>query len=224
MKSYILLLLMPLFFISCDKRVKSKRGAIDVVSNIYYNASEGLDDHQQFHISKINYFDGHIIELVPDLHNPEVTDTVFYINDTLYYGGYSPIEAKSVIFSNLNSDQGKSVYQKGAGAVWVNIPIFDYDKKEDLPDTTLYNSKHYKRFEINTKENYSIYYVHPTDTILPYSLSPIADTEYKGRLERIDSYDKTKDLFSTIWLVPRDSLDREAMDMVQFNLDIQKSN
>lgn len=224
MKSYILLLLMPLFFVSCDKHVKSQQGAIDLVSNIYYNASEGLDDHQQFHISKINYHNGHIIELVPDILNPEVIDTIFYINDTLYHGGYSPIEAKSVIFSKLEPEQGKSVFQKQAGAVWVNIPIFDYDKKVDLPDTTLYNEKPYKRFEINTKENYSVYYVHPTDTILPYSLNPRADEEYNGRLERIDSYDKTKDLFSTIWLIPRDSLDQDALNMIQFNLDIEKTN
>lgn len=221
MKSY-LLLLMPLFLLSCtnDKTVKSEKGAIDIITNIYYNASEGLEDHQQFHISKINYYHDHIIEFVPDIMMPETIDTVFYINDTLYYGGYSPIEAKSVLFSKLSPETGQNIFEKKAGAVWVNIPIYDYDKKVDLSDTVLYNRKPYKRFEINTEANYSIYYVHPTDTILPYSLNPIADKEYGGRLERIDSYDKGKDLFSTIWLIPRDTLDRAARDMIEYNLEM----
>lgn len=220
-KLNVLLLVMPLLIISCNKTVKSEKGAIDVISNIYFDASKGLDDHKQFYISKINYMNDEVVELVPNLHAPELIDSVCYIKDTLFYKPYSYLDSKSLIFKEERATgTPKSIYKKKIGAVWVNIPIFDYDKRKDIPDTTLYNNKQYRRFQINTPDSYSVYYIHPTDTILPYSLNPIADKAYKGRLERIDSYDKKKDLFSTIWLIPRPELDKEALDIFQFNNDL----
>ena len=220
-KLNVLLLFMPLFFIACNKTVKSEKGAIDVISNVYFNASKGLDDHKQFYISKINYMNDDVVELVPNLHAPELIDSVYYIKDTLFYKPHSFEDSRSIIFKEEEAAGApKSIYKKKFGAVWVNIPIFDYEKRKDLSDTTLYNKKLYRRFQINTPDSYSVYYIHPTDTILPYSLNPIADKSYKGRLERIDSYDKKKDLFSTIWLIPRKELDKEALDIFQFNHDL----
>ncbi|RYX80398.1 hypothetical protein EON73_05455, partial [bacterium] len=201
MKKNILLFILPLFFMSCDKPIKSEKGAVDIISNIYFNASKGLGDHKQFYISKINYLGDDIIELVPNIQAPELIDSVFYITDNVFFKPHTYEDAKSIIFTEEQfSGSAKSIYKKKFGAVWVNIPIFDYDKRKDIADTILYNNKKtYKRFEINTPENYSVYYLHPTDTIIPYSLNPIADKAYNSRLERIDSYDKKKDLFSTIW-------------------------
>lgn len=223
MRKNILLFMMPLFLISCDKSVKSEKGAVDIITNVYFHASKGLTDHKQFHISKINYVNDDIVELVPNIQEPDFIDSVFYIKDTLFYRPHTIEDAKSIIFKEeLATGTPKSIYKKKFGAVWVNIPIFDYDKRKNIGDTILYNnSKNYKRFEINTPDNYSVYYVHPTDTIMPYSLNPIADKEYKGRLERIDSYDKKKDLFSTIWLVPRKELDKEALEIFSFNYDLE---
>lgn len=223
MKKNILLFVIPLFLTSCDKSIKSEKGAVDIISNIYFHASKGLEDHKQFHISKINYFNDDIIELVPNIQEPELIDSVFYIRDSVFYKPYDYENARSIIFKEEQvTGSPKSIYKKRFGAVWVNIPIFDYDKRKDIADTILYdNKKNYKRFEINTPENYSVYYVHPTDTIMPYSLNPIADKAYKGRLERIDSYDKKKDLFSTIWLVPRNQMDKEALDIFAFNNDLE---
>lgn len=220
-KIILLLFVMPLFLISCDKTIKSEKGAIDIISNVYFNASKGLTDHKQFYISKINYVNDDIIELVPNIQAPEFIDSVYYIKDTLFYQPKAFEEAKSIIFKEEQvRGSPKSIYKKRFGAVWVNIPIFDYEKRKDIADTVLYNNKSYKRFEINTPDNYSVYYVHPTDTIIPYSLNPIADKAYKGRLERIDSYDKKKDLFSTIWLIHRQQMDKEAVDIFQFNRDL----
>jgi hypothetical protein len=222
MKKTILLFVIPLFLISCDKSVKSESGAVDVISNVYFNASKGLDDHKQFHISKINYINDDIIELVPNILAPELIDSVFYIRDTVFYKSHV-IEDKAIIFKEEQiSGSPKSIYNKKFGAMWINIPIFDYDKRKDITDTILYNNKSiYKRFEINTPEIYSVYYIHPTDTILPYSLNPIVDKAYKGRLERIDSYDKKKDRFATICIIPRKKMDKEAQDIFNFNNDLK---
>lgn len=223
MKKIIFLFISSFFFLSCDKSIKSEQGGIDIISNVYFNASKGLDDHKQFHISKLNYINDEIIELVPNIEDPEEVQNVIYLKDTTFYKSHTLDESKSMIFKEEEATEtAKSVYKKKTGAIWVKVPIFDFEKRKDISDTILYNNKKkYKRFEIRTADNYSVYYVFQTDTILPYSLNPIADKEYKGRLERIDSYDKEKDLFSTIWLVPRKKLDQEALNIFKFNNDLR---
>lgn len=45
---------------SCRKEIKSKQGGIDLISNIYINASKNLEDTQSFHI-----FQGSTIPMTP---------------------------------------------------------------------------------------------------------------------------------------------------------------
>lgn len=219
MKNYFLIVIFSLF-VSCNKdnKIRSEKGGIDVITNIYYNASKGLDDHQQIIISKINYWDGNIIELVPNIHLPEITDRVYYIRDSVYFDVGNTMDDKALVFKEKQlSDIPENLFNKKSGAIWINIPIYDYENRKNLTDTILYNRKAFKRFQIASKENFSIFYINKTDTILPYSLNPIADRDYGGRLERIDSYDKKKDLFTTVILLPRKNLDREAEEIFEYN-------
>lgn len=216
----IFLLLLPILLISCSKskEIKSAQGGIDIISNIYFNASQGLEDSKQFHISKINYIGDDIVELVPNVEIAEVIDSVYYIRDTTFYRAGTVEESKHFIFKyHQMVGDPESIYKKNYGAVWLNTPIFDYDKRKNIADTILYDNKVYKRFEINTKENYTVFYIYQTDTILPYSLNKIAEKDYKGRIERIDSYDKTKDLFSTMWLIARKTVDLDAKKIFEYN-------
>lgn len=222
MKNYFLIVILFLF-VSCNnnKRIRSEKGGIDVVTNIYYNASKGLDDHQQIVISKINYWDRDIIELVPNINIPEIIDSVFYIRDSVYFNAGSQTQTKALIFKERQlHEMPKNLYHKKHGAIWVNIPIYGYEKRKNLTDTILYGKKQFKRFQVFTPENYSIFYITKTDTILPYSLNPIADQDYGGRLERIDSYDKKRDLFTTMVLLPRKHLDKEAEEIFEYNYAI----
>lgn len=219
MKNYFLIVIFSLF-VSCNKdnKIRSEKGGIDVITNIYYNASKGLDDHQQIIISKINYWEGNIIELVPNIHLPEITDRVYYIRDSVYFDVGNTIDDKALVFKEKQlSDIPENLFNKKSGAVWINIPIYGYENRKNLTDTILYNRKAFKRFQIASKENFSIFYINKTDTILPYSLNPIADRDYGGRLERIDSYDKKRDLFTTVILLPRKYLDKEAEEIFQYN-------
>lgn len=219
MKNCFLIVIFSLF-VSCNKdnKIRSEKGGIDVITNIYYNASKGLDDHQQIIISKINYWDSNIIELVPNIHLPEITDSIHYIRDSVYFDVGNTMDFKALVFKEKQlSDTPKSLFNKKSGAVWINIPIYGYENRKNLTDTILYNRKAFKRFQIASKENFSIFYINKTDTILPYSLNPIADRDYGGRLERIDSYDKKRDLFTTVILLPRKYLDKEAEEIFQYN-------
>lgn len=220
----IVLLLFPILLLSCNKskEIKSAQGGIDIISNIYFNASQGLEDSKQFHISKINYVGEDIVELVPNIEIAEVIDSVYYIRDTTFYRAGTLDESKHFIFrEHQMAGDPESIYKKNYGAVWLNTEIFDYNKRKNIADTILYENKVYKRFAINNKENYTVFYIYQTDTILPYSLNKIAEKDYKGRIERIDSYDKTKDLFSTMWLISRKTVDVEAKKIFDYNTFIE---
>ena len=51
----ILCLFSAVIAISCSKPIKSEQGRIDIVTNIYFNVSKGLDDMKSIVLSKINY-------------------------------------------------------------------------------------------------------------------------------------------------------------------------
>ena len=206
---------------SCHQEIRSKEGGIDLISNVYFDASKGLDQMQSFHISKMSYSEDQLIEIVPDRSFPEINRKLFLIRDSLYY----PLdaEAKTTIFSEVVLKQKPQlVWEKKEGAVFSKEWIPNYRNRRDLSDTVLFNKK-YKRFEINSPWNYTRFYVYPTDTILPYSLYRHAEQDYHGRLERIDSYNKKTDIFVTLQLIPRKNWDDAFKELFEFNHFITRS-
>ncbi|NML70846.1 hypothetical protein HHL23_13735 [Chryseobacterium sp. RP-3-3] len=200
---------------SCHKEIKSEKGGIDLISNIYFDASKGLDEMQSFHVSKISYSHDQLIEQVPDHLFPEINKQVYYIRDSLCYP-IDPME-RNLIFSDLSRKQRPLlVWNKKEGAVFSKEWIPNYRNRRNLSDTVLFHKK-YKRFEINSPWTYTRFYMYPTDTILPYSLYRHAENDYHGRLERIDSYNKKDDVFVTLQLLPRKNWDNAAKELFEFN-------
>ncbi|MFY1047457.1 hypothetical protein [Chryseobacterium sp. GP-SGM7] len=200
---------------SCRKNIKSEQGGIDLISNVYFDASKGLDQIQSFHLSKINYSHNQFIELVPDHNYSEINKQVYFIEDSICY----PIGSlgSNIIFNDISKRQSsQSVWEKKEGAVFSKDWIPNYRNRKNLSDTILF-SKKYKRFEINSPWNYTRFYIYPTDTILPYSFYRHAEKDYDGRLERIDSYNKKTDIFVTLQLLPRKNWDDEAKEIFEFN-------
>ena len=87
MKKYIIFpsLFLLVVLISCHKEIKAEKGGIDLISNVYFDASKGLNKMQNFHISRLNYQNDSIIELVPDLEFPEMTTATYFIKDSVFY-------------------------------------------------------------------------------------------------------------------------------------------
>lgn len=223
MKKLILLLFL-LLFISCNKEIKSTKGTINIVTTLYFNASQGLNDVRQIRISRMDYYNDNLIEYVPNALDPQMIDQVFYIKDSLFYNAGSYQDSKTLSFREKQFyNKPFNLSKKSKGAVWVNVQIFDYEKRKNLTDTLLYSGRRaFKRFEINSPDNYSIYYLAKTDTLLPYSFNRIAEQAYKGRLERIDSYDKKKDLFSTILLIHSPVISKDALQVFKYNEELEK--
>ena len=214
-KSIFILSILTIFLISCHKEIKSKKGGIDIISNVYFDASKGLNKMRTFHVSKLNYQNDSIIELIPDLEFPEMTTATYFIKDSVFYNLEN--DNVSAVLSEIQKKQKPNlVYQKKSGAIFTKDPILNYRNRRKLSDTILFK-KNYKRFEINSPWNYTRYYIYPTDTILPYSLYKEIGKEYHGRIERIDSYDKKKDIFVSLQMIPRKNWDSEAEELFRFN-------
>ncbi len=215
-------LILPILIslLGCHKEIKSEKGGIDLISNVYFEASKGLDKMQSFHVSKISYSGDMVIELIPDLTFPEINKQVYYIKDSICY--QLGLLDNNIIFSDI-SDRHKPlmVWKKNEGAVYSKEWIPNYRNRRNLSDTLLFKKK-YKRFEINSPWNYTRFYIYPTDTILPYSVYRHAEKDYHGRLERIDSYNKEKDIFVTFQLLPRKEWDDKAKEIFEFNQFVNK--
>lgn len=216
-KLCVLLFVLSLF--SCQREfIKSEKGGIDIISNIYFNASQGLNNVKSILVSKINYKNDTIIEFVPYVEIPDIIEKTHIITDTIFFD-VTHIENNQIVFSNLAETIGIS--QKRNGAIFSNDRLLNFNNRRKIEDTILFN-KSYKRFEINSPEHYSVYYIYPTDTILPYKIYPKESQKYSGRIERIDTYHKRKDIFISVQLFPRKNWDEEAKNIFEFNEFIQK--
>ena len=215
LKTLFFLCLLAILPYSCRKEIKSEKGGIDLISNVYFDASKGLEQMQSFHLSKLNYLGNQIIEFVPDHSFPEINMQTYFMQDSLFY----PVENdnESIILSEVAKTQKPQlVWNKKEGAIFSKEQILNYRNRRKLSDTVLFNKK-YKRFEINSPWNYTRFYIYPTDTILPYSIYRHAEKDYGGRLERIDSYNKKTDIFVSLQLLPRKNWDDAAKEIFDFN-------
>ena len=215
LKTLFFLCLLAILPYSCRKEIKSEKGGIDLISNVYFDASKGLEQMQSFHLSKLNYLGNQIIEFVPDHSFPEINMQTYFMQDSLFY----PVENdnESIILSEVAKTQKPQlVWNKKEGDIFSKEQILNYRNRRKLSDTVLFNKK-YKRFEINSPWNYTRFYIYPTDTILPYSIYRHAEKDYGGRLERIDSYNKKTDIFVSLQLLPRKNWDYAAKEIFDFN-------
>ncbi|AZA47074.1 hypothetical protein EG346_02165 [Chryseobacterium carnipullorum] len=215
-----LLILPGLFFLfvsnSCHKEIKSEKGGIDVVSNVYFDASKNLNNIQSFHLSSLNYSGDSIIERIPDVDAPEITQQIYFIKDSLCYTIENENPGKIILSDITKNQKPILVENKKGGTLFSQEKIPNYRNRKNLSDTVLFKKK-YKRFEINSPWMYTRFYIYPTDTILPYSIYKHVEKDYHGRLERIDSYNKKTDIFVTLQLISRKNWDSESKEIFEFN-------
>ena len=117
LKTLFLLCLLAILPYSCRKEIKSEKGGIDLISNVYFDASKGLEQMQSFHLSKLNYLGNQIIEFVPDHSFPEINMQTYFMQDSLFY----PVENdnESIILSEVAKTQKPQlVWNKKEGAIF----------------------------------------------------------------------------------------------------------
>ena len=223
MKPLLFFIALLLLFACQPKKIPSEKGAIDILSNVYVNASKDLKNVRTFHVSKLNYQGDLLFEIIPDLDFPEVDRTSFLIKDSTYYELGLPENAQKLIISEIPKHYTtQNVYEKNQGTIFSRENIPGYENRKNISDTVLFD-KNYQRFEIETPEAFTRYYIYKADTILPYSISRRVEKDYQGRIERIDSYQKTQDVFVTVQLLCRAHWDEAAKAFFEYNMFIQEN-
>ena len=218
-----LIFLMHLLF-SCEgkPKIKPEKGSIDIITNVYFEASKGLDNNKSFHVSNINYYHEEMLELVPDVEYPEINSNAFYIKDSLFYDLGNPDYVDKINIADvIATTKSRKINMKKIGILF-HIDIPEYEKRKNISDTVLFG-KNYKRFEVKTPTTFSMYYIYPTDTILPFSISEKAEKDYAGRIERIDTYDYKEDMFVSLQLFSKQNWNDKAKAFFDFNEYIRKT-
>ena len=79
---------------------------------------------------------------------------------------------------------------------------------------TAFNGYNYKRLKTVNDSSYSVFYIHQTDTLMPFSLAPQVDKDYKGVLIRIDTYDKTNNRFVSLRMTVTDTIPKSFYEIL----------
>jgi len=151
-----------------------KAGTISLMLYVYNDPDDNLYDSYEIPVSDLYFYGDRFIEKVSEIPG------FVLISD----GTYSVVRDLSNLDDVVSNG---SLINKSFGAAFVDTVFPNYTNRIDLTDT-VFNGLSYKRVRIITEEDYSIFYINETDTVLPYSLSKQFDVDYEGILSRIDSY------------------------------------
>jgi len=207
MKRLFILLILPLFF-ACKDKMKMA-GHIQLQAVIYNDPTGDLYDSELFEISDLYFVGSHFLEKVP-YHNDSLQIPHFaYVSDGKFAVGNSLEELRT----NTSFQQ---LSQKKFGALFQTPEVPHYDIREAMTDTA-FNGYNYKRLKIANDSAYTVFYIHKTDTLIPFSLAPKIDKEYKGILNRIDSYDKINDRFVSLRMTVTDTIPKSMYDVLKEN-------
>ena len=176
-------------FSAChEKAVKPTAGRINIEAMVYNDPQGDIYNSYLVDISTLYYLKDEIVEVVKT-------------EDSLRY---SYINLKDSVFttaSDLSSLMEKNrlspLSQKQFGAMFDLENLPNYQDRETLPDTS-FEGYEYKRIRMVTDSSYNVYYLHQTDTVLPFSFHRELEEEVGGVLNRVDAYDKTNDRFISL--------------------------
>lgn len=186
---------------SCqDKKIK-RSGKLDISLLVYSNPTEDPYDMFVLPISTMYFEKNNFLEIVQKYDKGLPIGQSFALVNKDKYAVFEDLNSISEVKPNL------LVKDKNIGVKFIN-DIVDYKRKENLTDTILSGMK-YKRARIVSDSAYTVFYIHQTDTVLPFSLSPQFDKDYKGVLNRIDTYEKYHNRFTSLRLSVSDTIPKQ---------------
>ncbi|WP_155960815.1 hypothetical protein [Flavobacterium daejeonense] len=197
MRKILLLILFSFALFSCDNREKKTMGKISLEIFVYNQPSKNIYDAVRIPISKMYFKDNNFIEVLPDFENRKQIPFAFITGDK--YARFNNLEKINQITKFYD------LAKKNFGVKFINDSIQNYTSKKILTDTS-FNGYNYKRVAIATKKDYTVFYIHQTDTILPFSLSKQFDKDFHGILNRVDTYEIEKDRFTSLRMTISDTI------------------
>lgn len=199
MKHFFIIVFASCIFFACGNKVR-KAGRIQIEVAVYHDPNGDLYDSELVQISDLYFVGTRFLEHIP------------YYNDSLQIPRFTLInldEGNTIAANDLNKLQKCNTYRdlskKKYGAIFLPPPVPDYGTRETISDT-IFGGYNYKRLRIVNDSSYSVFYVHKTDTMLPFSLAPQISKDYPGQLNRIDTYDKINDRFVSLRMTVTDTV------------------
>jgi len=179
---------------SCDRAVKKRTGRIDIRLVVYHDPLNDMYNMDVVPISTLFFKSGHIIEQLED------ADGQLFAH---IYGDRFCTAA--TIEELLETPRERPLADKKKGISFASHSIEGYERRERLTDTS-FNGYDYRRIAIASDSVYTLFYVHRTDTVLPFSLGIQPEREYGGILNRVDVFDKRTDTFSSLRMSVSDTI------------------
>ncbi|HLT86478.1 MAG TPA: hypothetical protein VKZ57_02745 [Sphingobacterium sp.] len=207
MKNYLSFLLLSLLVLSCSKPEK-KAGKINLQLVVYNDPNGDLYNSFLMEITDLYFIGNRFLEKLPYPNDSLGVPKFYYIHKNRFAPANSLEEIKSQ--STLSF---QDVTEKIHGSQFVIPDIPGYDKRASLPDTN-FNGYSYKRVRIATDSVYSVFYIHQTDTVLPFSINPAIEKEYSGILNRVDSYNRVEDKFYSLRMTVTDTIPQSIFDVL----------
>lgn len=196
-----ILIMTIILTVGCNQRKKVKSGRIDIEMYIYPDASLGGEEAIHFPISRLYFSGDNFIEVLP-----KYTDSISQLPFVFIQNGEKYTRFKDFnTISDIDVAKFKDVAKKTIGVKFKNDSITDFSKREALTDT-VFNGFNYKRYKIVSPDAYTVFYVHQTDSLLPFSLSNQFDKEARGILNRVDTYEMKEDRFTSLRLTLNDTI------------------
>lgn len=192
---------------SCNERKIKRNGKIDVQLLIYNNPTEDPYDMFVLPISTMYFDKNNFLEVVQTYENGLPIGQDFVLVKEQNYTVFNDLNSISELTPNL------PLANKNVGVRFINN-IADYSQRENLTDTIL-NGLKYKRARIVSDSAYTVFYIHQTDTILPFSLSKDFDKDYNGVLNRIDTYEKYENRFTSLRLTVSDTIPQQYYEALK---------
>lgn len=203
MRTILLIFLFLLTITACNKPTKKLAGRIDIELVVYHDPLNNMYNVSVIPISTMFFKNQNVIEYLIN----DSTESFIHIHDNKYY------------FSNMLDDllvtkPNQPVSEKNVGVRFINDHINGYENRQILTDTS-FNGYNYKRIAIADSASYSVFYVHQTDTILPFSLGSQMDKEYTGILNRVDVFNKINNTFSSLRMSVNDTIPNKIYNVLK---------
>ncbi len=194
----LLLLLIWVSLLGCRPNYQIGAGTIELELVVYNAPKENLYDSYRITVSTLFFCDGKFIEMIPYENVSDSAPRFTLIKEDRFV----PVVDLQTL---TTTGKSKPLSSKKYGAAFIDCPVPFYEKRKNMRDT-VFNSIAYHRIKIISDCDYSVFYVHRTDSVLPYSLCPQIDRDYHGRLERIDSYDFVSGKFFSLRMLYKNQL------------------
>jgi len=184
---------------ACDGRARRTAGRIDIRLIVYSDPENDPYDMFVLPVSTIYFARNCFLEAIPELGGGSDADRTFVLVKDGKYAAFRSLGSVADLRPSI------PLGKKDLGVRFANDSVPGYEKREDLTDTVM-NGRDYRRARIVTDSAYAVFYVHRTDTVLPYSLSSQFDRDYRGTLDRVDTYEKYRNRFTSLRMTVSDTL------------------